>query len=47
MFQQIHYQLTEDFGLPSWGSYLIFAFVTIILGALLGLVNINQLMLRF
>lgn len=28
----------EDFGLPTWGSYLIFAVGTIILGALLGLV---------
>lgn len=28
----------EDFGLPTWGSYLIFAIGTIILGALLGLI---------
>lgn len=28
----------EDFGLPTWGSYLIFAVGTIILGALLGLI---------
>lgn len=28
----------EDFGLPTWGSYLIFAVATIILGAVLGLI---------
>lgn len=33
----VHSKLMEDYGLPSWGSYLIFAFVTILLGALLGL----------
>ncbi|KAF2900407.1 hypothetical protein ILUMI_05776 [Ignelater luminosus] len=34
----IHNYLMEEFGLPTWGSYLIFAVATIILGALLGLV---------
>lgn len=29
----------EDIGLPTWGSYLIFAIATIILGAILGLVS--------
>lgn len=29
----------EDYGLPTWGSYLIFALATIVLGALLGLVS--------
>ncbi|XP_015610575.1 thioredoxin-related transmembrane protein 1 [Cephus cinctus] len=33
----IHNKLMEDFGLPTWGSYLIFAVATIILGAILGL----------
>lgn len=33
----IHNKLMEEFGLPTWGSYLIFAIATIILGALLGL----------
>ncbi|XP_021931509.1 thioredoxin-related transmembrane protein 4-like [Zootermopsis nevadensis] len=28
----------EDYGIPTWGSYLIFAVVTIIIGALLGFV---------
>lgn len=37
-FQQIHTDLMENFGLPTWGSYLIFAVATIILGAILGLI---------
>lgn len=28
----------EDFGLPTWGSYLIFAVATIFMGAILGLI---------
>jgi len=28
-----------QYGLPTWGSYLIFAIVTIIVGAILGLVS--------
>ncbi|KAL1124630.1 hypothetical protein AAG570_001254 [Ranatra chinensis] len=39
LFQVIHNLFTEDYGLPYWGSYLIFAVVTIILGAILGLVS--------
>ncbi|XP_072751943.1 thioredoxin-related transmembrane protein 1 [Anoplolepis gracilipes] len=33
----VHNKLLEDIGLPTWGSYLIFAVATIILGAILGL----------
>ncbi|XP_076245370.1 uncharacterized protein LOC143185926 [Calliopsis andreniformis] len=33
----IHNKLMEDFGLPTWGSYLIFAVATIVLGTILGL----------
>jgi hypothetical protein len=29
----------EEYGMPTWGSYLIFAVATIIIGALLGLVS--------
>jgi hypothetical protein len=29
----------EEYGMPTWGSYLIFAIATIIIGALLGLVS--------
>lgn len=35
----MHTKLLEEIGLPTWGSYLIFAFGTIILGAILGLVS--------
>ncbi|XP_022203083.1 thioredoxin-related transmembrane protein 1 [Nilaparvata lugens] len=37
LLRSIHTRLMEDYGLPTWGSYLIFAVGTIILGALLGL----------
>ncbi|XP_018324464.1 thioredoxin-related transmembrane protein 1-like [Agrilus planipennis] len=33
----VHNYLMEEFGLPTWGSYMIFALTTIILGAFLGL----------
>ncbi|XP_012262302.1 thioredoxin-related transmembrane protein 1-like [Athalia rosae] len=33
----MHNKLMEDYGLPTWGSYLIFSIATIILGAVLGL----------
>nr|XP_023028453.1 thioredoxin-related transmembrane protein 1-like [Leptinotarsa decemlineata] len=36
--RHIHNKLTEEYGLPSFVSYLIFAVATIFLGALLGLV---------
>ncbi|KAK9510629.1 hypothetical protein O3M35_005370 [Rhynocoris fuscipes] len=36
----IHNKLMEEYGLPNWGSYLIFALVTIILGAVLGLIMV-------
>lgn len=32
----------EDFGLPTWGSYLIFSVATIVLGAILGLVSLRN-----
>ncbi|XP_033211957.1 thioredoxin-related transmembrane protein 1 [Belonocnema kinseyi] len=34
----IHNRLMEDFGMPTWGSYLIFAIATIVLGAVIGLI---------
>ncbi|XP_063994788.1 thioredoxin-related transmembrane protein 1-like [Diachasmimorpha longicaudata] len=37
VLRAIHTKLMEDFGLPTWGSYLIFAIATIIIGAILGL----------
>ncbi|XP_014251714.1 thioredoxin-related transmembrane protein 1-like [Cimex lectularius] len=36
----IHNTLTIEYGLPQWGSYLIFALVTIFLGALLGMIMV-------
>uniref|UniRef100_A0A0A9W0N3 Thioredoxin-related transmembrane protein 1 n=1 Tax=Lygus hesperus TaxID=30085 RepID=A0A0A9W0N3_LYGHE len=36
----IHNKLMVEYGLPTWGSYVIFSLVTIILGALLGLIMV-------
>ncbi|KAL4707490.1 hypothetical protein ACJJTC_000242 [Scirpophaga incertulas] len=36
--RSVHNTLMETYGLPTWGSYLIFAIVTIFVGALLGLI---------
>ncbi|XP_022828605.1 thioredoxin-related transmembrane protein 1-like [Spodoptera litura] len=36
--RSVHTMLMETYGLPTWGSYLIFALATIFIGALLGLV---------
>jgi len=36
----VHTRLMEEYGLPTWGSYLIFAVATIIVGALLGLMAV-------
>lgn len=38
LLRNIHARLMEDYGLPTWGSYLIFAIATIFFGALLGLI---------
>ncbi|KAK1793286.1 hypothetical protein P4O66_011677 [Electrophorus voltai] len=35
--RQIHTYLMETFGIPSWGSYVIFAIITLFMGLLLGL----------
>ncbi|KAF7704558.1 thioredoxin-related transmembrane protein 4 [Silurus meridionalis] len=35
--RQIHTYLTNTLGIPSWGSYVIFAIITLFLGLLLGL----------
>ncbi|XP_075213553.1 thioredoxin-related transmembrane protein 1 isoform X2 [Lycorma delicatula] len=37
LLRAVHTRLMEEYGLPTWGSYIIFAVATIILGALLGL----------
>lgn len=38
--QILHSTLMAEYGLPTWGSYLIFAIATIFIGAILGLVSI-------
>jgi len=47
-FQSVHTYLMETYGLPIWGSYIIFALFTIVLGALLGLVikHLNSTLLK-
>uniref|UniRef100_A0A2H1WN25 SFRICE_009042 n=1 Tax=Spodoptera frugiperda TaxID=7108 RepID=A0A2H1WN25_SPOFR len=37
--RSVHNMLMETYGLPTWGSYLIFALATIFIGALLGLTD--------
>ena len=34
----MHTSLTEEYGVPVWGSYLLFILGTVIIGALLGLI---------
>ncbi|GFG39811.1 hypothetical protein Cfor_10586 [Coptotermes formosanus] len=38
VLRAVHNKLMEEYGMPTWGSYLIFAIATIIIGAFLGLV---------
>ncbi|XP_008477562.1 thioredoxin-related transmembrane protein 1-like [Diaphorina citri] len=37
ILRKMHNKMMEDYGIPAWGSYTIFAMVTIMIGALLGL----------
>ena len=39
VLRSVHSKLVEVYGLPTWGSYLVFALATILVGALLGLVG--------
>ncbi|XP_018028235.1 thioredoxin-related transmembrane protein 1-like [Hyalella azteca] len=39
VLRSVHSTLVKDYGLPEWGSYLIFAVCTILVGALIGLVR--------
>lgn len=43
VLRSVHSVLVEEYGLPTWGSYLVFALATILVGALLGLVSSGQL----
>ncbi|KFM59884.1 Thioredoxin-related transmembrane protein 1, partial [Stegodyphus mimosarum] len=38
LLRSIHNTIVEDYGIPYWGSYIIFGLVTILVGALLGLI---------
>ena len=43
----VHNRLVEEYGIPQWGSYVLFAFATILLGALLGLLIVCMIDLFF
>lgn len=43
----VHSVLVEEYGLPTWGSYLVFALATIMVGALLGLILVCIIDLMF
>ncbi|XP_054154156.1 thioredoxin-related transmembrane protein 1-like [Oppia nitens] len=43
----VHNRLVEDYGIPYWGSYIIFALVTILCGAILGLLIVCVIDLLF
>ena len=40
VLRNLHSTITEEYGLPSWMSYVLFALATIVVGALLGLVRV-------
>lgn len=40
--RSVHNRLVEEYGIPYWGSYVLFAFATILLGAILGLVCVQK-----
>ena len=43
----VHNRLVEEYGIPYWGSYVLFAFATILLGALLGLLIVFMIDMFF
>jgi hypothetical protein len=40
IFQAFYTLMTDEYGIPEWGCYVIFALLTIVTGLLLGLVSI-------
>lgn len=46
LLQTSHSYFVHDLGIPAWGSYLVFAFATVLSGLLLGLVSIHVKALR-
>jgi len=47
VLRNVHSVLVKDYGLPEWGSYLIFALCTILTGALIGLLLVCVIDLLF
>lgn len=43
----VHNRLVEEYGIPQWGSYVLFALATILLGALLGVLIVCMIDLLF
>lgn len=41
VFQRCHNYMTEQLGIPVWGSYVIFGLATLFSGLVLGLVRIS------
>jgi hypothetical protein len=42
LLQTSHSYFVHDLGIPAWGSYLVFAFATVLSGLLLGLVSTSS-----
>ena len=40
VLQAFYNLMTEQYGIPEWGCYVIFAIMTILLGLFIGLVSI-------
>lgn len=38
--RSVHNSLVEDYGIPYWGSYVLFGLTTIFVGAIFGLVSV-------
>ncbi|XP_067138065.1 thioredoxin-related transmembrane protein 1-like [Centruroides vittatus] len=43
----VHNKIVDEYGIPYWGSYIIFALATIVIGALLGLIIVCMIDLMF
>lgn len=39
IFQSIYTMMTQEYGIPEWACYVIFAILTIVTGLVLGLVS--------
>ena len=43
VFQELHNAMTEQYGIPIWVSYGVFALSTIVVGLLLGMVSTRHI----